>query len=170
MNMKDFFNKYARTIILSIIGLVVLAIILKVGNYVYMNSYTNEKFVYTTKSSQNQTFDQNVKIEKQIKRNATEGEFVLKFDKKDLTEEYAILVDPKLNTSNIELSIIGKITNGNMNVRMADDKNKDIFNKNVVGPNIKEISTSQYRGSYYKFIFTPSGAVGGDLKIKYKIN
>jgi hypothetical protein len=167
--MKDFIGKYGKTILYAVLGLVVLFILFKGGNYIYKNTFSHEKYQYTLKSFQNQVFDQNVSIAKKIKHNGAQGEFRLTFAKKDLSEEYVIPVDISRASGNVEFSIEGKLDSGDMNIKMVDDQNKDVFNKVVKGANIREVSTQDYKSTLYKFVFTPNGALNGDLIVKYKI-
>ena len=167
--MKGFFSKYAKTIGYAVLGLVVLFILIKGGNYIYKNTYSHEKYQYLLKGFQNQIFDQNVNITKIIKHNGTQGEFRFSFDRKNLSEEYIVLVDKDFISANVEFSIEGKLNSGDMNIKMVDEKNGDVFNKTVKGLNIKEVSTIDYSSNTYKFVFNPNAALNGDLVIKYKI-
>lgn len=167
--MKEFLVKYGKIVVYSIVGLLLLLILLKFGNVIYKNSYSHEKYQYSSKSFQNQVFDSNVLFTKRIKNNGLQGEFKLTFDKKDLTEEYTVKIDGNPATKSIEFSVEGKLNSGDMNVRMIDESNRDVFYKTVKGLNIIEVSTAENASESYKFIFTPNAAMGGDLDIKYII-
>lgn len=167
--MREFIAKYWKKIGIGVLCIIALVILYEGISFIYKNTYTNEKYEYSSKVFQNQTFDQNVRIIKNVKRNGSAGEFSIVFDKKDLTEEYQIALDKDLVFSNIEVSAIGKISAGELNVRMVDENNIDVFNKVVKGLNIKEVSRTDSGSKSYKLIFIPNGAQNGDLEIKFKL-
>lgn len=168
--MKDFLTKYWKVIAYSLLGIIAAIILYKGGIFIYKNSYSHENYSYYNKSFQNQIFDQNVDIIKNIKNNGTKGNIKMTFDKKDLAEEYIVALDKNNNKSNIEFSVIGKLNSGDINIRMVDGKNYDVFNKTVKGQNIKEVSTTVYNSDVYKFIITPNASIGGDLDISFVID
>lgn len=168
--MKDFLQKYGKQIFYGVIALIALFILFEGAKFIYKNTYAHEKYQYSSKAFQNQFFDENVTILKNIKRNGAAGEISVTFNKKELAEEYQIPIDKDLTFSNVEVSVIGKISSGEMNIRLVGENNQDVFNKVIKGLNIKEISRIDSYSKSYKFIISPNAAQNGDLEIKFRLN
>lgn len=166
--MKDLIKKYWKIVLYGLLSIIAIVIVWKGLTFIYKNTYAHENYKYASKSYQNLTFDQNVSIVKNIKRNGTEGDIKITFDKKDLNEEYNINLDKDINPANVEIGVEGKINLGDMTVRLVDDKNTEIFTRIVKGPNIKEVSTPNVSSRNYRLIITPSGAQNGDIEVKFK--
>lgn len=163
----EFVKKYWKVVAIGIGTLIVAFFLFKLVYGVYLNTYYHEKYQYLSKSFQNEILDQNVIIKKDMKRNGTQGEIYIKFDKKEINEEYQISLLKGIIPSNAEVSVEGKINIGDMNVRLTEG-NSDVFIRTVKGQNIKEVSTQNVKSSNYKLIITSNSAQGGELVIKYK--
>lgn len=164
-----FLKKYAKTILLVAAGFLIAILLYKTGRFIYNNTYSHEKYEYASKSIKDQLFDQNVKIEKSIKHDGSEGEIQLTFDKKDLDEGYSIILGGDINPAHAEVSVEGDINSGEMNVRLIDQSSRVVFERLVKGPSIKEVSTEDVNSKTYKLLITSNGAQNGKLTIKYRL-
>lgn len=170
--MKEFFKKYWKKLLYGLAGIIALVILWKGSVFIYKNTYDHDSYQYATKSVQNQTFDQNVTIVKNIKRNGLQGDITLTFDKKDLNEEYSISLDNDISPTNVEVGVIGKVNSGDMTIKLLDiDRNNaEVFSRTVSGLNVKEVSTPAVFSKNYKLIITSNAAQNGELEVKFKFN
>ena len=165
----NFLKKYAKTILLVIAGILISVLLYKTGNYIYNNTYSNEKYEYLSKTVKDELLDQNVRIEKSIKHNGSQGEIQISFDKKDLDEGFSIALGEKINPTHVEVSVEGAVNSGEMNVRLLDQSNRVVFERLVKGPSIKEVSTSNVNSRTYKLLIASNSAQNGKLTIKYRL-
>lgn len=170
--MKELFKKYWKKLLYGLAGIIALVILWQGSVFIYKNTYDHDKYQYASKSVLNQTFDQNVTIVKNIKRNGSQGDITLTFDKKDLNEEYLISLDKDITPSNVEVGAIGKIGAGSMTVQLLDmdQSNRDVFTRTVSGQNIKEVSTPPVTSRNYKLVITSNAAQNGELEVSFKFN
>lgn len=165
----NFLKKYGKTILLVTAGILLALLLYKAERYIYNNTYSHEKYEYSSKTIKDQLFDQNVKIEKSIKHDGSQGEIGLTFDKKDLDEEYSIALSKEANPSHAEVSVEGFVNSGEINIRLIDQSSRVVFERLVMGPSIKEVSTSDVNSNTYKLLITSSSAQNGKITIKYRL-